>query len=289
MYAKGNDWEVNCQDQKIREMLVEYVLGQSTGTDVVQVEAHIGSCDSCQSDVSFLRSVRQDLQALKQRELLQHPSVENLVYYVENSDGLDASTATGIKRHLLFCRQCQAEVAAIDQNESAHQVAVSGRPHISGSPLSPKQGRVGSIFWHPIFGYAVAAGLALFIIFEGSIKSTSDSGIQIVPVQRIEQQLRSTTSRSTVFRFSGEDQLGLQFRPPSGRLADVVVTLQDKDDKVLSRQSFKDGFDDSLLAQIIVNSKGLEDGQYRLLIEAVNRDTGERVKAAYDFELSTRR
>lgn len=289
MFAKGNDREVNCQDQKIREMLVEYILGQLTGASVAQVEAHISSCESCQSDVSFLRTVRQDLQALKQRELLHHPSVENLVHYVENSDVLDASTATGIKRHLLFCQQCQAEVAAIGQNESAHQVAVADRSHISGNPLSPKQGRVGAIFLHPIFGYAIAAGLALFIVFEGLFESSPDSGIQLIPVQRIEQQLRSTTSRSTVFRLSGEDQLGLQFRPPSGRLADVVATLQDNNDKVLSKQSFEDGFDDSLLAQIIVNSKGLEDGQYRLLIEAMNRETGEKVRAAYDFELLTRR
>ena len=270
-------------------MLVEYILDQLAGSDVAQVEAHISSCDSCRTDVSFLRSVRQDLHALKRRELLKHPSVENLVQYVETRVRLDPAADASIKRHLLFCQQCQAEVAAIDHSESEHQVGEAGKSRPNGNSASPKQVRVSAVLLHPIFGYAVAAGLALFIIFEGLIKSSPDSGIQLIPVQRIEQQLRSTNSRSNVFRSGGEDQLGLEFRPPSGRLQGVVVTLLDNDDKELIKQSFENGFADSSVTQIIVSFKEFQDGQYRLLIEAMNSETGERVRAAYDFELVTRR
>lgn len=280
---------MNCQDRESRELLVEFELGRLTDVQEDQVRKHLASCSDCQSDLRFIKTLRKDLVELKRIEAREHPTVDELVTYVESPLSLEPTRKSQLRQHLIFCPTCRAEYDHLAELESAiaqTDVRTGSSTKAAGSSL---QNRFSSVLWHPITASAIAAGIGLLFLFGGVLKSPQEGKSWSVPLQRIEQQMRATNSISKVYRNPEDRRIGLEFAPPAGQFASLRMILLDSSGTEVSKSNLPGRFSNGMRGEIFLNSKGLADGPFRLSVDGTELGTQRVVKAVYEFELVTRR
>ena len=280
---------MNCQDRELRELLVEFELGRLTDVQEDQVRKHLASCSDCQSDLRFIKALRKDLVELKRIETRKHPTVDELVAYVESPLSLEQSRKSQLRQHLIFCANCRAEYDHLSELESA--IAQTGEHTSLNSEAAGRsvQNRLSSLIWHPITASAIAAGIGLIFFFAGVLKSPQDEKSWSVPLQRIEQQMRATNVMSKVYRSPEDRRIGLEFAPPAGQFAGLRLILLDSSGTEVSKSNLPGRFSNGMRGEIFLNSKGLADGPFRLSVDGTELGTQRVVKAVYEFELVTRR
>ena len=161
-------------DHPSRELIDGYLRGTLPPDPLLEVDAHLASCESCrqaaESDQATAAGVWRS--ALAHGLAIEHPSYEQWEAYVDNR--LDPADREVIDTHVVDCRSCAAELGDLRLLKAALSVA---------EPIDRVPGRLGwltSMLRTPLLGTAllgavVGVGLILWAFLPQSSGSrTSD-------------------------------------------------------------------------------------------------------------------
>jgi len=276
-----------CNNRHLKEILLDFVLGELTATDAQAVTKHLAECASCRDDRTFLDTLRTDLAYLKVYEAERHIEIEDLIDYSEARSKLSEEKILALRRHLLFCSDCEKELDSVMRLSLVPESEKSDEEPPVGVEAFSVRVRVTRALRNPIVGWAVAAGFAFFLILR-SPTTPNRPGIDVITPQRIEQQMRSSSARPSVLRQSVDREVSVVFRLPANDLVRAKATLNDSRGKRLKHNDLGNALQGSFEGQISVDVHDLVDGEYVLILEARRTETGELVTEAYRFALQTK-
>ena len=101
---------MSCKEKEIADLLPWYVNNTLSAEEKIAYEKHLKTCSECQTKLSDVQQLSDDLEKESTTLFSEHILPEQLVLYAEAKDGLSKEDFTKIKVHLNECSNCQNEL-----------------------------------------------------------------------------------------------------------------------------------------------------------------------------------
>lgn len=126
-------------------LLGDAVSDRLSEADAQAVEAHVATCDECESVFATMQGVSHEVAAQGRALFTPHPTPDDLVSFAMGSPQLGPDRRTGVDAHVRACPSCTAEMAlARDTDRHAHRAwwqsvvdVVTTRPSRAWAALGP--------------------------------------------------------------------------------------------------------------------------------------------------------
>lgn len=179
--------------EQATRLLADFVAERLDREHRALVEAHLASCEDCDSWCRIYRTLADSLATETDLESLEHPSSELIAHFAVFPESLSHTEGAGIQNHLESCPDCLRQL-------QLSQTAVSRARRSVESWREPKGRSESEPSPRPIWlKLAVAAGLCLAVIGISALvylRSSSDGAVRELSEMRLEgiQTIEADTS-----------------------------------------------------------------------------------------------
>lgn len=275
-----------------------YVQGRLDAAARETLERHRAECEDCTERLETASWMHASVREQGESLFAEHVASEELVRYAEAIGELEAERRREIERHLVICDLCHADLGVLrevdlsaDRPSRREFEGVAERP--PRREVEPPAARAPHRAWwvsRPAPAWAYAALLVLAVPAVFGVRSwmagpSSEPAVRSLPApQLLESRSTRAGAERSVVRFTLGDPVVLEFHVPivADGGARYDARIEGGEQEVVWSSTGLQSSDEFGSFLLIVDPGRLQAGPYRLVVNEVEKSTGQ-IRQDFEF------